>query len=83
MDEPSSESNLGLAVVSLVLVVHLGEMPLELELDLFLVVLALVLDADGGALRHADALAGDLDAERPVGLESICQPPELRGELGE
>ena len=39
-------SDLGLAVVRLVIVVHLGEVPFELKLDLFFVVLALVLDAE-------------------------------------
>lgn len=76
-------SDLGLGVVPFLVVIHLGELPLELELDLFLFVVALVLDADGGALRHVDALAGDLDAERPVGFESVRQPAELGDELGD
>ena len=70
VEGPSVGSDLGVAVARLILVVHLGELPLELELDLFFVVFTLVFDADGRALRHADALADDLDAERPVCLAS-------------
>src|SRR5215203_2031358 len=51
--------------------------PLELKLDLFFIVVELMLDGELGALRHSDPFARDLDPERLVFLQSVCETAKL------
>src|SRR5215212_4992913 len=51
--------------------------PLELKLDLLRIVVQLMLDGELGALRNSNPHARDLDPERLVLLQSVCEAAKL------
>src|SRR4029453_8642862 len=51
--------------------------PLELKLDLLLIVVELMLDGELGALRNSNPHPRDLDPERLVLLQSVCETAKL------
>jgi hypothetical protein len=51
--------------------------PFELKLDLLLVVIEFMLDGELGALRNPNPYARDLDPERLVLFQSVCEAAKL------